>query len=108
MARPISGFDSIFIKSSKIIGLKSTVLITLGKKKKEKHGGAFDWLIEELINTAHANKLDDASVKLNGWGYRQDKLGMIREFFILTEHLVNYIDGYAWLADHRFETSTFV
>lgn len=81
---------------------KRQVLETLPKKIRFARGtrkrcGMFDWPVEELINTAEANRRGARVPAVVGYGYTKSRLGLMDDFFILTELLQNYTDGYQWM-----------
>lgn len=81
---------------------KRQVLETLPKKIRFARGtrkrcGMFDWPIEELINTAEAHRRGTCVPAVVGYGYTKSRLGLMDDFFIITELLQNYTDGYQWM-----------
>lgn len=81
---------------------KRQVLETLPKKIRLARGtrkrcGMFDWPIEELINTAEAHRRGASVPGVVGYGYTKSRFGLMDDFFIITELLQNYTDGYQWI-----------
>ncbi|WP_282361964.1 lipopolysaccharide kinase InaA family protein [Pseudomonas sp. PS01300] len=81
---------------------KRQVLETLPKKIRFARGtrkrcGMFDWPIEELINTAEAHRRGASVPGVVGYGYTKSRFGLMDDFFIITELLQNYTDGYQWI-----------
>lgn len=81
---------------------KRQVLETLPKKIRLARGtrkrcGMFDWPIEELINTAEAHRRGASVPGVVGYGYTKSRFGLMDDFFIITELLQNYTDGYQWM-----------
>lgn len=98
----------LFLKSSAMESWKSRVRMTLGLERQRKHGGGYDWPVEELFNTLHANQQGIPTARVLGFGYRRHPLGWIDEFFLLSEKLENHIDGREWLSKPDCDPAEFV
>jgi tRNA A-37 threonylcarbamoyl transferase component Bud32 len=98
----------LFLKSSAMESWKSRIRMTLGLERKRKHGGGYDWAVEELFNTLHANQQGIPTAQVLGFGYRRHPLGWIDEFFLLSEQLENHINGQEWLRRSDCAPSEFV
>lgn len=78
---------------------KRQVLETLPKKIRfvfgtRQRSGMFDWPIEELLNTAEAHRRGACVPGVVGYGYTKTWAGLVSDFFIITELLQGYTDGY--------------
>jgi len=98
----------LFLKSSAMDSWKSRVRMTLGLERQRKHGGGYDWPVEELFNTLHAKQQGIPTARVFGFGYRRHPLGWIDEFFLLSEKLENHIDGREWLNNPGCDPTEFV
>lgn len=60
-----------------------------------KRNGMYDWPLEELINTREATRRGARVPPLVGYGYSRCKLGLMKDFFIISRSLADHIDGMA-------------
>lgn len=98
----------LFLKSSAMESWKSRIRMTLGLERQRKHGGGYDWPVEELFNTLHAHQQGIPTAQVLGFGYRRHPLGWIDEFFLLSEKLEDHIDGREWLNRPACDPAEFV
>ncbi|WP_243667073.1 lipopolysaccharide kinase InaA family protein [Pseudomonas brassicae] len=89
-----SGEHALFAKRQVLETLPKKIRFARGTRKR---CGMFDWPIEELINTAEAHRRGACVPAVVGYGYTKSRLGLMDDFFIITELLQNYTDGYQWL-----------
>jgi hypothetical protein len=81
---------------------KRQVLETFPKKFRFARGarkrcGMYDWPIEELLNTSEAHRRGARVPAVVGYGYTKSRLGLVKDFFIITEMLQGYTDGFQWM-----------
>jgi hypothetical protein len=100
-----SGDTPLFAKVQPLDTLKAKVRVTLGKPQRN---GRFDWPLEELVNTLEAQRRGVQMPPLQGFGYSKDRLGLTREYFILTRLLEDHIDGVQWLKRNPENVETFI
>ena len=98
----------LFIKISTLDSWKSIARTTLGMQRPLKHGGGYDWPLEELLNSLHANRLKIPSPPVLGYGYLRNPLGWISEIFLITEDLSPHVNGKDWLAIHSNNPAPFL
>ncbi|WP_226455333.1 hypothetical protein [Pseudomonas sp. AF03-9] len=99
ISAPLQGMESdLFAKFQPLDSLKPKLRVTLGRAKRD---GAFDWPVEEVINTYGAQKRGAPVANLLGFGYRKSAIGLIQEFFIFTEMLDDHLNGLEWLNQSR-------
>jgi len=105
-SRPLpTGSKAFFAKIEPLNTLKAMLRVTWRKT----HGdGRYDWPIEELINTAEANRRGACVPPLVGYGHTKSGLGLTREVFLLTELLDDLVDGKRWLKQHPDEVNQFI
>lgn len=95
ISAPLKGMESdLFAKSQPLDSLRPKLRVTFGRAKRD---GAFDWPVEEVINTFGAQQRGAPIANLYGFGYRKSALGIIQEFFIFTEMLDGHLNGLEWL-----------
>lgn len=95
ISAPLKGMESdLFAKSQPLDSLRPKLRVTFGRAKRD---GAFDWPVEEVINTFGAQQRGAPVANLYGFGYRKSALGLIQEFFIFTEMLDGHLNGLEWL-----------
>nr|WP_232247764.1 MULTISPECIES: lipopolysaccharide kinase InaA family protein [Pseudomonas] len=82
--------SKLFAKREKLDSLKKKWRMQRGNPKRN---GMYDWPIEELINTREAAKRGARVPGLIGYGYTSSKLGLIQDFFLITELLHDHVDG---------------
>lgn len=80
----------LFAKREKLDSLKKRWRMHRGNPKRN---GMYDWPIEELINTREAAKRGARVPGLVGYGYSRSKLGLMQDFFLITELLHDHVDG---------------
>lgn len=94
ISAPLKGMESdLFAKSQPLDSLRPKLRVTFGRAKRD---GAFDWPVEEVINTFGAQQRGAPVAHLYGFGYRKSALGLIQEFFIFTEMLDGHLNGLEW------------
>ncbi|MGF6094447.1 lipopolysaccharide kinase InaA family protein [Pseudomonas sp. 18175] len=99
ISAPLKGMESdLFAKSQPLDSLRPKLRVTFGRAKRD---GAFDWPVEEVINTFGAQQRGAPVASLYGFGYRKSALGLIQEFFIFTEMLDGHLNGLEWLKQER-------
>ena len=99
ISAPLQGMESdLFAKFQPLDSFKPKLRVTLGRAKRD---GAFDWPVEEVINTHSAQKRGAPVANLLGFGYRKSAIGLIQEFFIFTEMLDGHLNGLEWLEQSR-------
>ena len=99
VSAPLKGMENdLFAKSQPLDSLRPKLRVTFGRAKRD---GAFDWPVEEVINTLGAQKRGAPVAGLYGFGYRKSALGLIQEFFIFTEMLDGHLNGLTWLKRER-------
>lgn len=99
ISAPLKGMESnLFAKSQPLDSLRPKLRVTFGRAKRD---GAFDWPVEEVINTFGAQQRGAPVANLYGFGYRKSALGLIQEYFIFTEMLGGYLNGLEWLTQGR-------
>ena len=103
ISAPLKGMESdLFAKSQPLDSLRPKLRVTFGRTKRD---GAFDWPVEEVINTFGAQQRGAPVANLYGFGYRKSALGLIQEYFIFTEMLDGYLNGLEWLKQgHAIES----
>jgi len=82
--------SKLFAKREKLDSLKKKWRMKRGNPKRN---GMYDWPIEELINTREAAKRGARVPGLIGYGYTSSKLGLMQDFFLITELLHDHVDG---------------
>ncbi len=60
-----------------------------------KRNGLYDWPLEELINTREATRRGARTAALLGYGYSRCKLGLMKDFFLISRSLTGHVDGMA-------------
>ena len=99
ISAPLKGMEGdLFAKSQPLDSLRPKLRVTFGRTKRD---GAFDWPVEEVINTFGAQQRGAPVANLYGFGYRKSALGLIQEYFIFTEMLDGYLNGLEWLKQER-------
>ncbi|TFY92221.1 hypothetical protein DYL59_02365, partial [Pseudomonas kairouanensis] len=99
ISAPLKGMESdLFAKSQPLDSLRPKLRVTFGRAKRD---GAFDWPVEEVINTFGAQQRGAPVANLYGFGYRKSALGLVQEFFIFTEMLDGHLNGLEWLNEER-------
>lgn len=88
---------SLFGKRVRVGKLSKRIRSTRGLPKRD---GTYDWLVEEMINTAEANVRGARVPELVGYGYTRSSLGLVTEQFLVTRMLQGYVDGAQWLRTH--------
>lgn len=105
-SRPFAaGRQALFAKIQPLKTLKSRMRVTWRKTHSD---GRYDWPIEELINTAEANRRGAGVPPLVGFGHTKSKIGLTREVFLLTGLLDEYVDGNLWLKQHPDNVTQFI
>lgn len=95
VSAPLQGMESdLFAKFQPLDSFKPKLRVTFGRAKRD---GAFDWPVEEVLNTHGAQQRGAPVANLRGFGYRKSAIGLIQEFFIFTEMLDDHLNGFAWL-----------
>ncbi|WP_236410172.1 lipopolysaccharide kinase InaA family protein [Pseudomonas sp. S31] len=82
--------SKLFTKRERLDSLKKRWRVQRGNPKRN---GMYDWSLEELINTREAARRGAPVPKLEGFGYRRSKLGLIEDVFLITELLTDHVDG---------------
>ncbi|UTL82477.1 lipopolysaccharide kinase InaA family protein [Pseudomonas putida] len=82
----------LFTKREKLDSLKKKLRMQRGRPKRN---GMYDWSLEELINTREAARRGARVPKLVGYGYSRSRLGLMQDFFLITELLSGHEDGLA-------------
>ena len=82
----------LFTKREKLDTLKKKLRMQRGRPKRN---GMYDWSLEELINTREAARRGARVPKLVGYGYSRSRLGLMQDFFLITELLSGHEDGLA-------------
>jgi hypothetical protein len=95
----------VFMKIQHIETLPKKLRIMLGRRKRS---GRFDWPVEELLNTVIAAERGIGSARVIGFGMVKPRLGVIREFVLLTEFLDGHLNGLQWLEKHPEGADQFV
>lgn len=91
---PLQGVENtLFAKHQVLENLQKKLRFTRGLRKR---CGMFDWPIEELINTTEAHRRGVRVPGVIAYGYTRSRLGLMNDFFIITELLQGYTDGYRW------------
>lgn len=99
VSAPLQGMENdLFAKFQPLDSIKPKLRVTFGRAKRD---GAFDWPVEEVINTHGAQQRGAPVANLVGFGYRKSAIGLIQEFFIFTEMLDHHLNGLEWLAQGR-------
>ncbi|MCR4537806.1 hypothetical protein NUV89_05270 [Pseudomonas sp. 18.1.10] len=99
ISAPLQGMESdLFAKFQPLDSFKPKLRVTLGRAKRD---GAFDWPVEEVINTHAAQQRGAPIANLLGFGYRKSAIGLIQEFFIFTQMLDDHVNGLQWLDQSR-------
>lgn len=88
------GEHAVFAKRQVLETLPKKIRVARGTRKR---CGMFEWPIEELLNTAEAHRRGARVPAVVGYGYTKSRLGLMDDFFIITELLQNYTDGYQWM-----------
>lgn len=88
------GEHAVFAKRQVLETLPKKIRVARGTRKR---CGMFEWPIEELVNTAEAHRRGARVPAVVGYGYTKSRLGLMDDFFIITELLQNYTDGYQWM-----------
>src|SRR6218665_3200898 len=105
-SRPFAaGTQALFAKIQPLNTLKSRMRVTWRKPHSD---GRYDWPIEELINTAEANRRGAGVPPLVGFGHTKSKIGLTQEVFLLTGLLDTYVDGNLWLKEHPDDVTQFI
>ncbi len=105
-SRPFcAGSSALFAKIQPLNTLKARLRVTWHKAHSD---GRYDWPIEELLNTAEANRRGAGVPPLVGFGHTKSKLGLTREVFLLTELLDDLVDGNVWLKNHPDDVGQFI
>lgn len=82
--------SKLFTKRERLDSLRKKWRVQRGNPKRN---GMYDWSVEELINTREAAIRGAPVPKLQGFGYRRSKFGLIQDVFLITELLANHVDG---------------
>ncbi|MFF7061245.1 lipopolysaccharide kinase InaA family protein [Pseudomonas sp. NPDC008258] len=82
--------SKLFAKREKLDSLKKKWRMKRGTPKRN---GMYDWPLEELINTREASRRGARVPGLIGYGYTSSKLGLMQDFFLITELLHDHVDG---------------
>lgn len=85
------GEHAVFAKRQVLETLPKKIRVARGTRKR---CGMFEWPIEELFNTAEAHRRGARVPAVVGYGYSKSRFGLMDDFFIITELLQNYTDGY--------------
>lgn len=105
-SRPFcAGSKALFAKIQPLTDIKSKLRVTWRKAHRD---GRYDWPIEELINTAEANRRGAKVPPLVGFGHTKSGLGLTREVFLLTGLLDDLADGHLWLKQHPEAVNQFI
>jgi hypothetical protein len=105
-SRPFTaGSKALFAKIQPLNTLKAKLRVTWRKPHSD---GRYDWPIEELINTAEANRRGVGVAPLVGFGHTKSRLGLTREVFLLTGLLDDHVDGHHWLKSHPDDVRQFI
>lgn len=83
--------SELFTKREQLDSLKKKLRVHLGNPKRS---GIYDWAIEEMINTCEAQRRGARVPGLIGYGYRRSRLGLIEDFFLITQLLRDHVDGF--------------
>lgn len=84
--------SQLFTKREKLDSLKKKLRMQRGRPKRN---GMYDWTLEELINTREAARRGARVPRLVGYGYSRSKIGLMQDFFLITELLSDHEDGAA-------------
>ncbi|MEN0107175.1 MAG: hypothetical protein AAGC84_12215 [Pseudomonas sp.] len=105
-SRPfMAGSNALFAKIQPLNTLKAKLRVTCRRTHSD---GRYDWPIEELLNTAEANRRGLGVAPLVGFGHTKSRLGLTREVFLLTGLLNDRIDGHLWLKQHPEDVRQFI
>ncbi|MBA1200664.1 hypothetical protein G7009_02505 [Pseudomonas capeferrum] len=83
--------SALFTKREQLDSLKKKLRVHRGNPKRS---GIYDWAIEEMINTCEAYRRGARVPRLLGYGYRRSRLGLVEDFFLITELLKDHVDGF--------------
>ncbi|MGY4531292.1 hypothetical protein ACVW0Y_000395 [Pseudomonas sp. TE3786] len=100
-----AGTQGLFAKIEQLDTFKTKLRVTWHKSYRD---GRYEWPIEELLNTAEANRRGAHVPPLVGYGHTKSGLGLTREVFLLTELLDDLVDGKLWLKQHPDEVGQFI
>lgn len=98
------GGDSLFVKSTKLIGFRLRLRCTLGVMRSK---GLYDWPIEELVNNINAYKAGAPVPEVKGFGVRRNGF-MLNELILFVENLDGYVDGFKWIKSPECNVIEFV
>lgn len=92
----------LFAKRQPIDTFKKKIRIARGRAKR---CGMYDWPIEELMNTAEAQRRGVRVPSLIAFGYTRSPVGLANDVIIITELLPDHTDGLKWVNanPHRVE-----
>lgn len=85
-----------FVKTTGVDSFPSRLRIAFGLRRRT---GNYDWPLAELRNNLTARTRTDATPALIGYGFIK-KLGLVKEMFLIYEHLDGFVHGLAWLRRH--------
>ena len=83
--------SDLFTKREQLDSLKKKLRVQLGNPKRS---GIYDWAIEEMINTCEARRRGARVPGIVGYGYRRSRIGLVEDFFLITQLLRDHVDGF--------------
>lgn len=95
----------LFTKRQPLDSLKKKLRVAFGSAKRQNLN---DWVIEELVNTAEAQKRGARVAPLVGFGYSKGRLGLIEDFFIITGLFTGHVDGWQWIRANSAQVETLI
>lgn len=84
------GQGQLFVKTVTLKSLASRLRVTFGWRRRS---GQYDWPVAELLNNLGAHNQGSPTPKLRGFGFRRSSLGLVHEFYLITEALAGYQDA---------------
>ncbi|MGH8380624.1 lipopolysaccharide kinase InaA family protein [Pseudomonas sp.] len=97
--------SALFAKRQQLDSLKKKLRVAFGSVKRQDLN---DWVIEELVNTAEAHKRGARVAPLIGFGYSRGRLGLMDDFFIITELFTGHTDGWQWVNANPKQVETLI
>ncbi|MDD1976812.1 hypothetical protein [Pseudomonas tussilaginis] len=97
--------SALFTKRHPLESLKKKLRVAFGGAKRQNLN---DWMIEELVNTAEAHKRGARVAPLIGFGYTKDRLGLMDDFYIITQLLTGHTDGWRWVNAQPLQVETLI
>lgn len=100
-----NGHRPLFIKTTRLNSLASRLRVTTGLRRRS---GTYDWPVAELNNHLTALQRVDLVPRINGYGFRRSRTGMVKEVFLIYENLCNHINGINWIKHNPQDIHAFI